>query len=77
MSGAVSICDRTEWPFSFIDTYFRFDLVLGREVSTRLCFSLVSVFVMWSLECYFVHRWGAECLFMSLLFALSTAVYLE
>ena len=28
-SEIVSICNRTEWPFSFTDTYFWFDLVLG------------------------------------------------
>ena len=45
MPKAVSICNRTEWLFSFSDTYFRLDFELGRKVATRLfvCFSFPSV----------------------------------
>ena len=36
MFKAVSLCNRTEWPFNFTDTYFCFDLVLVRKVATGL-----------------------------------------
>ena len=36
MSEVVSICNRTEWPFSFTDTYLRFDYALMRKVATQL-----------------------------------------
>ena len=49
MSEAVSICNQTEWPFSFTDTYFQFDLELGRKLATRL-----HVFFFFMCVCYVV-----------------------
>ena len=51
---------------SVLLTHFRFDFELERKVATRL-------FVMWSLVCCFVHRWGA----VSLLVAFAAAVCFE
>ena len=75
MFEAVSLCNWKEWLFRFTDT---FSIWLGvEEKGCNKCFTLQSVFVMWLLVCYFVHQWSAEFLFMSLLFALETAVCLE
>ena len=78
---AVSICKRTEWLFSFSDTYFWFDFELRRKVATRrfvcVCYFFQSAFVMWSLVCCFMRRWGAESYFVSLLVAFAVAVCFE
>ena len=79
MFKVVFICNQTEWPFSFTNIFLVW-LGLGEKgyhQTVSMCFSLLSVFVMWLLMCYFVLQWGAESLFISLQFALMTAVCLE
>ena len=53
---AVSICNQAKWPFSFTDTDFRFDLVLGEKVATRL---FVCVFL-----CYLCLSCGHLCVIL-------------
>ena len=56
-SEAESICNRTEWPFSFTNSYFRFDQVLERKVATKL---YVCVFFFSLCICYVV-AWVLFC----------------
>ena len=53
MSEAMSICNWTERPFSFTDTYFRFDLVFGKkDCHQTVCMFFFAVCVCLSLVCY-------------------------
>ena len=52
MSEAVFTCKQTGWLLSFTDTFFRFDLELGKKVATKLRVFLFSLHLLWG--CLFV-----------------------
>ena len=73
VSEVVFICKWTGWLFSLFPVW-----LWVREKScyqtVYMCFSLQPAFVMWSLVCSFMHWWGAESFFVSLLIVFMAAV---
>ena len=59
---SVSICNRTERTFTFTEAYFRFDLVLGRKVSTKLflCIFLYCLCLLCARLCVILFSGGMQ-----------------